>query len=225
MTTRDLQRARMVRSTLAVCDEHRPIWADLPAFALAVEELRVKLAELDSQIAAANASSSNLTHEKKEKRLTMVRRTLMVLNTLEVYADVHKDMDLKQAVKTERGYLWNAPGEGATTHCRKLLAIARTKQTDLDAYQLTTERLDELEEAITAHDAMITLPRMTVHERKERNAMIHALVPELSKILIHRMDKLMYLLRERSAEFAQAYAAARASGAEALTPAPDKSGL
>ncbi len=224
MTTRDVARARMVRKTLTVCEAHPQMWADVPAFAAAVGELREKLAQLEAHMAAAEVMPDNPSQEKKERRRVMVTRTLAVLNPLEVFADAQKDLDLKQATKTERGFLWNAPAERATAHCRMLLGIARAKQPELGAYLLTTERLEALEEAIAALEQVMALPLLTVQTRKARNAEIQALVAELTRNLNQRMDKLMYLIRERAPAFAHAYAAARVCGGEALTPGPQQVG-
>jgi plasmid stabilization system protein ParE len=210
METKQTNYLNMAQATDDVCGDNEAAWTSLPAFASEVALARTHIASIrrDGQ-AQLGADSKPHTRAKDDAKKSLARLAADTGAPASVFAETLGD--LPAAAKLNQSYsdIYYATDLDAEALAVNLLDAAR----DMDAaalanYGITTEKLDDLEDALDHYSGKIGSPRAATVKRRVRTLSLEDLFDKL-RAVHSRMDRLATVFRATAPDFFAAYETAR----------------
>lgn len=209
MKKNEENRMSMFYAVAQVCEKHSAVYSGLVPFVNAYGEFRTNLGALEGAVKRQELSLVGVALDKRTKRARMLSRAQAVADSVFAYAEDQGDVVLRAKVSYTPSSLGKGRDAVVGQRCQGIHAEATAVVTELGAYGVTSDDLEDLQKAIDDYVATIGSPRSALTVRKGATAEIALLVKDSLKILNNRMDKLMGEFAASAPAFYQEYFDAR----------------
>jgi hypothetical protein len=149
------------------------------------------------------------TLEREEIRNAMAEKANAVRGIIYAYAINTKDKDLLRIINFCYTDLARARKNICGERCAFIYEVANKFQTQLNAYGLTLESLQELKKRVEAFEHVVNIPRWNLTNSVSNSSVIYDSIIRTNSLLRHVGDKLMLQYMTTHPDFYLEYKAAR----------------
>jgi hypothetical protein len=210
MNDRQDAKLNMYQKVLDVCSENEQKYANIPAFASAVNELKQRVTDIKSTTQQQTVTNPKGTTKEKSSTVdSLVELSLKVAGALYVYAFNSADKRLLEKVNVNKSVFYHTHNQTTLTLTKIIAAEAGTYSEVLNNYGITAADLADLNTAIVQFEKLINAPAGVVVERKLYTDNLRELFVAADSIVYDKLDKLIRLFKVSSPEFFGLYSNAR----------------
>ncbi|WP_430402797.1 hypothetical protein [Fluviicola sp.] len=199
----------MYESVHAVLTDHQSSWQTVPAFASAVTTFETKLNLLRARITEQLSVTTGVTMEKNLRTEDLRKRMLIVEHALFLLGRASGDVQLRERNHSSKSALSLMNLNEFAARCTELKGDLENYGTQLAAYGITQQAIDELIPLLSGIDELNNSTRKAIIKRKSITKAIADLEQELNELLRVELDRLILVFRESEPAFYQSFESAR----------------
>jgi hypothetical protein len=210
MTDRQNAKLKMYQKVLNVCNKHKQKYAGVPALVNAVNELNIRVSDIQSVTQQqTETSSKGATKDKSTSIDRLVELSMKVANPLYVYAFDTKNNSLLEKVNVNKSTFYRNHDQAALTLAKIIAVEAKTYSEALRDYGVNDTDISELEAVISQLEGLINTPSNVIGERKLYTSTLREVFVAADSIVYDKLDKLVILFKTSMPEFFTLYSNAR----------------
>ena len=193
MNIRSRIRLNMLDTTNQWLNDNDAKLNGLPRFPETKTELRQQVSEAKQAAKDADDGVGNSEKKAAAKNL-LVATAIEVIKPLKLLATFTGDIKLLNMADITPSTLKTMGMQAISTRCDIVLGLARTHVQDAEEYRLSDEKINALDKALEAFNAVATTPRLAIADRKEANERLADSIDAAMDILTDKLDLIMDLL-------------------------------
>jgi uncharacterized protein (UPF0297 family) len=210
MNDKQNAKRKMYQSTFDSCIKYQSIYAHIPAFVEAVNDLRSILDVIDEEAKRqAGTISKGTSQTKNELEVKMVQAAVTVASLMSAYAFRTKNNDLLAKASINKNMLYRLHDTESIAIVRSLAVEMNRYAGELEAYGVDASLRNELEQAIVGFQSSFALPRDVIVEKKQYTSNLAKAFAEADSILYDGLDKLITKFKTSDPAFYTYYKNAR----------------
>lgn len=206
MTKRERIQLNMIKSSDAWLKKNETSLETIPKYTEAKAELELTI-EAAGEAAEQADQGGGSAEKKEENRTRLIDAAMEALNPLVLKAAYIKDVQLLNQTEFVISTFNKMTVEGLSTRCNVLLDLVEAN--DATEYGQTPELITEFDEALKAYNAVASIPRLSIAERKVANARLSEFIDDAMDILNDKMDRSMKLIKKTNPKLYEEYEAVR----------------
>lgn len=199
----------MYGSVLSVLNDNQAIWQTIPAFAGAKTSFETKVNQLRMQLTEQLGAVTGISAEKKLRTEDLRSRMLVVQHALFLLGRASGNVQLQERNHASKTILAEMTLNEFAAHCAALKNDLDSYATQLAAYGITQQSIDELIPLLQGIDELNNSTRKAIIKRKGITQAIKDLEHELDELLRVELDRLILVFRQTDPAFYHAYESAR----------------
>ncbi|WP_341900797.1 hypothetical protein [Fluviicola taffensis] len=199
----------MYESVHAVLTDHQSSWQTVPAFASAVTTFETKLNLLRARLVEQLGATTGVSMEKNLRTEDLRKRMLVMQNALFLLGRASNELQLQERNHLSKSDLIHMKLNEFAARCTELKGDLTTYGTQLAAYGITQQAIDELIPLLSGIDELNNSTRKAIIKRKSITKAIADLEQELNELLRVELDRLILVFRESEPPFYQSFESAR----------------
>ncbi len=199
----------MYHSVLAYLDANDAIITAIPAFKIAVGDLRATVSAINQVVQQQVRSITGIAVNKSASKKNLAGLTTKMADTLYAFAFDTHDAVMKAAVRISRSRLQRCRDAELVPRSRNILELVQTHQQALHDYGITAASITAFQGAVDAYDSAMPAPRNAVAERVAYRKKLQALFREADSTLNDRIGKLIAAFAGDAPAFVNVYMANR----------------
>lgn len=199
----------MYGSVLSVLNDHQTNWQGIPAFVSAKEAFETKLNLLRVRVTEQLSATTGVAIDKRLRIADLRERMLPVQHALFLLGRATGDVLLRERNNLTKTDLDELRLNQLAARCAELKQDMDTYGTQLSAYGVTTQALDELIPLLETVSEVNNSTRKAIIKRKGITKSIKDLEYELNELLRVELDRLILVFKQSHPAFFEAYNSAR----------------
>lgn len=199
----------MYGSVLSVLNDHQTIWQGIPAFVSAKTAFETKLNLLRVRVTEQLGATTGVAIDKRLRITDLRERMLPVQHALFLLGRATGDVLLRERNNLTKTDLDELRLNQLAARCAELKQDMDTYGTQLSAYGVTTQALDELIPLLETVSDVNNSTRQAIIKRKGITKSIKDLEHELNELLQVELDRLILVFKQSHPAFVEAYNSAR----------------
>lgn len=199
----------MYFSVKVVCNNNKPIWSGLVAFAEAFGEFETTISNIDTQRLIQEGETTGITADKQKVGEEMIQVTLEVAGAVYAYASKIGNNELMKKVNYSHSKLKQSRDSILRDICQLIHDEANNIIADLTDYGKTAQDLEQQQKKIDDFSAIIAKPRVAITSIKTATQKLKELFKTADNILKTRLDKLIEKYKKTQPKFYTDYKSAR----------------
>lgn len=199
----------MYGSVLSVLNDHQTNWQGIPAFVSAKAAFETKLDLLRVRAAEQLGATTGVAIDKRLRITDLRERMLLVQHALFLLGRASGDVLLRERNNLTKTDLDELRLNQLAARCAELKQDMDTYGTQLSAYGVTTQVLDELIPLLETVSEVNNSTRKAIIKRKGITKSIRDLEHELNELLRVELDRLILVFKQTHPAFVEAYNNAR----------------
>ncbi|OON69767.1 hypothetical protein [Hymenobacter sp. CRA2] len=209
LTAKQDNRLTAAQNTLLALQQDPGPYQQDKALQLALAELQQLTNDLGPLRQQTQRLSKGKTAAKTDRRELLATSAGEIAGDLYAYGTALKDRTIQAAANHSYGTLINLRATALTDAAQDLLDLANAHTKPLEDYGVTPERLQELQDALTAFQGSKNDPRQQISDAKAARLAIKAKFSDLATLLEDRLDRSLRKYARSHPEFYQRIQAAR----------------
>ncbi|MFW5657608.1 MAG: hypothetical protein ACOC0C_08320, partial [Bacteroidota bacterium] len=208
MTNEQSNHYRMFITVQDYLDNRNEVWSPIPK----INEYKNELDELIARIAGKTDETKAIVGVKEKKdhlKQVLALKLAGLSGVIQAYANETGNHDLAKAVKVTKSDVGRANDHEVENIANALLKAAGEHLDKLREYGITQEKLTEISTTADDFNALVGKPRSIQNQKYVTLDSIEQLFDECNNLLRNRMDNIMVMFQENSAEFYDGYQRAR----------------
>lgn len=202
-------RVTMFKTTVAVLNDHQPVWSGTPLFVSAVQDFTDVIAAIDRSAQTQETPTTGAAVDKHSARESLEGVLFLTCQALSVIGHTAKDNDLLALVNLTPTSIHRLDAEELPNRATTILDRANAKKTELALLNVTQANLDELSQALQDFKSSKERPREAVATRAAETQSLASLIRQANDILRNRIDPMVNLFVRSDSKFVAAYRSAR----------------
>lgn len=199
----------MYGSVLSVLNDQQTIWQGIPAFVSAKAAFETKLNLLRVRVTEQLGATTGVAIDKRLRITDLRERMLLVQYALFLLGRATNDVLLRERNSLTKTDLDELRLNQLAARCAELKQDMDTYGTQLSAYGVTTQALDELIPLLETVSEVNNSTRQAIIKRKGITKSIKDLEHELNELLHVELDRLILVFKQSHPAFFEAYNSAR----------------
>lgn len=199
----------MYGSVLSVLNDHQTNWQGIPAFVSAKTAFETKLNLLRVRVTEQLGATTGVAIDKRLRITDLRERMLPVQHALFLLGRAAGDVLLRERNNLTKTDLDELRLNQLAARCAELKQDMDTYGTQLAAYGVTTQALDELIPLLETVSEVNNSTRQAIIKRKGITKSIRDLENELNELLRVEFDRLILVFKQSHPAFVEAYNNAR----------------
>lgn len=192
----------------AVCDEHRPIWQPIPAFADYYTDFAIQLTNIYVMAQNRLVDNTGISQHKLQARVVMANLGLVIGSALRAYAITANDYLLAEKLDYLLSDLACGPDLDAAENGQKIHDAAQENLAGLADYGVTEARLCDLQIAINAFAPLLSKPLDPKTSGRTLQERLQAAF-NVADVALEKLDQIIGQFESTHADFARSYHQAR----------------
>jgi hypothetical protein len=209
MDSLQVTRLNMYRAVETLCGDNAEIVASIPAFQIAFDDFKAKIAEIIAAEQQKSAVLTGIAADKAQSKQSLCRQTANIAGAIFAFASTTSNNELKQQMNVSFSKLLKMKDIQLTARCRNIHDAGAANIDALADYGIKPALLSALQNAIDEYSATAPKPRTARSRGKAITGSLRELFKQADAILTERMDSFIGLIRENRPDFAATYEAAR----------------
>jgi hypothetical protein len=206
MTDRQNSKLNMFQDLLNTCRKNADLFAGMPAFANAVQQLEAAIAAIRQKIQQQSGTVAHGASMEKDATIdTLIQQTMEIANALYAYAFSNNKHELLSKTSINKSVLYRNSGNELLTLTRNISTEAAVYAVELQYYGIDAASQTTFNDTINAFESVITKPRETIDEHKTHTGGLKQLFAEADSIVYDLMDKLIVRFKVSAPEFYELY--------------------
>lgn len=199
----------MYGSVLSVLNDHQTNWQGIPAFVNAKTAFETKLNLLRVRVTEQLGATTGVAIDKRLRINDLRERMLPVQHALFLLGRATNDVLLRERNNLTKTDLDELRLNQLAARCAELKQDMDTYGTQLSAYGVTTQALDELIPLLETVSEVNNSTRKAIIKRKGITKSIGDLENELNELLRVELDRLILVFKQTHPAFFETYNSAR----------------
>lgn len=199
----------MYSIVLDTLKQHETVWDQIPEFVSAVNALETKLQEFTTTAEDRLIDTTKITQRKLDMIDLLHEKVYGVVKLIESYAIKQNLPQLALEYSIPKGSLVEGGAKASITRFTNVVKKATELSTDLEAYGLTPQLLQEITQEVEDTRKKIMEPRLAILQRKMLNKRLEQLIDQLDEIVYTHISGMMRLLQFDHADFYESFVNAR----------------
>nr|WP_321450106.1 hypothetical protein [uncultured Carboxylicivirga sp.] len=166
----------------------------IPGFADTLAEFENLLTEISKQNETTELKSTSQTQSKKEARERLVKLTLDLISILKLHASFNNDVVLLNDVDFTVTQLKQVTEQTTIARAQKVIGHAQETLTKGEVYNLSDDKLAEIQSALDVFASKQTNVRSAIVERKGAGEQLEALMDQADDLLKGKLDLIMEMI-------------------------------
>lgn len=205
MNSKQDSKLKMYRATEKHCDENTTLVATIPAFQIAFNNFKTKIADIISTAQKQDVILKGITVEKNNARQTLCQLAAEIAGIIYAYASAVSNQRLKEEVNFSYSALFRTRDDQLAPRCQNIHNNGTANLAALADYGINAQALTALQNAIDNYSVKAPNPRTATSQRKTLRTNLVMLFDEADTILREQMDKLVVNFKLTDPDFVKAY--------------------
>ena len=193
--------------------------ASLPALDQATEELTNLIVGINTNL-KVQLAPSGAAKAKSDALTDLGDCAFEIAGGVLAFADVTRNANLAARVQFSRSAVTSGSANAVVARCQDIVDAAVENLKSLGGHGVTPAKLTALKAKLTAYDTLRTMPRQATAASATATSQLAKLLPQVSRLLDNRVDRLVWQFRASDPEFYEKYQVAR-SIVDAPSPATE----
>jgi hypothetical protein len=207
MNKQDENKLVMMKALLSFLKLNRAIWEGSAPFAAAVEELEILILGIESLRQSTDVDQSGQVAEKRTLKVNLVNKNFEIVSQIFAMACKTKNQVLQARIGFSKSELEGQRDGELVSTTNMVLELASSILEDLVTYDVTAAELEVLGEIKERYENSLSVPRLSVTDRKANNAKLKELMGNSKTLLNDQLKRLMVRYQSTNPDFYNRYLA------------------
>lgn len=207
MNKQDENKLVMMKALLSLLKLNRAIWEGSAPFAAAVEDLENLILGIESLRQSTDVDQSGQVAEKRTLKANLVNKNFEIISQIYAMACKTKNQVLQARIGFSKSELEGQRDGELVSTTNMVLELASSILDDLVTYDVTAAELEALGEIKVRYENSLSVPRLSVTDRKANNAKLKELMGNSKTVLNDQLKRLMVRYQSTNPDFYNRYLA------------------